>query len=85
MGSHLYLLLNKSTIKVSNSLNDTITFHSYHMYQTRDEILNLKHQIKPFVYLKVNRRLLMHYFENLVSYEYLLVQRDITVIPKHSN
>lgn len=69
-------ILNKNTTKVSNPLNDIIIFYIYYMCQACDEILNLKHEIRPFVYLKVNGGLLLYHFENIGPHEYLLVKSD---------
>lgn len=48
------------------------------MCQICVEISHLKHEIKPFVYLKGNRGLLFYYFEKISPYEYFLFKKDTT-------
>lgn len=55
MGQYVYLMLNMDIIKVLNFVNNTIIFYLYDICQAFDKILNLKHEIRSFVYLKINK------------------------------
>lgn len=47
------------------------------MYQVCDEIINLKHKMRPFIYLKVNGETTII---KQKEYDYLLVKKDTNKI-----